>query len=211
MGACASYARKWVALLCGGTRPSPTAVASEKRSTLFDKLADRACRHAVSTERVEPIRPKGRSAVISPARLVASLTLALSLLCVAPRPAHAGYDTLKRSLGNLFFAPFDLMLSPVVAGKTVYTHLRDIEDTKAVRIAYTVPGYFWITAVQAASAGIRAATGCLEILPGIALLPFPGTEMTPLFDPVEKADALVDFPNPAVNVKFGVDYTSPPS
>jgi len=149
--------------------------------------------------------------VISPARLVASLALGLSLLCVAPRPAHAGYETLKRALGNLFFAPFDLMLSPVVAGKTVYTHLRDVEDTRAVQIAYTVPGYFWITGVQAAAAGIRAATGCIELLPGIGLLAFPNTEMSPLFDPVEKADALVDFPNPAVNVKFGIDYTSPPS
>jgi len=149
--------------------------------------------------------------VISPARLVASLVLGLSLLCVAPRPADAGYETLKRSLGNLLFAPFDLILAPVVAGKTVYTHLRDIEDTKAVRIAYTVPGYFWITGVQLGAAGLRAGVGCLELLPGIGLLAFPGTEMSPLFDPVEKADALVDFPNPAVNVKFGVDYTSPPS
>ncbi|HTF33573.1 MAG TPA: hypothetical protein VK714_07720 [Myxococcota bacterium] len=149
--------------------------------------------------------------MISPVRLVASLALVLSLLCVAPRPAHAGYDTLKRSLGNLFFAPLDLVLSPVVAGKTVYTHLRDIDDTRAVRIAYTVPGFFWITGVQLGAAGIRAATGCIELLPGIVLLPFPGTEMSPLFDPVEKSDALVDYPNPAVNVKFGIDYTSPPS
>jgi hypothetical protein len=149
--------------------------------------------------------------VISPARLVTSLALGLSLLCVAPRPAHAGYETLKRALGNLLFAPLDLALSPVVAGKTVYTHLRDVDDTRAVQIAYAVPGYFWVTGVQAAAAGIRAATGCIELLPGIGLLAFPGTEMSPLFDPVEKSDALVDFPNPAVNVKFGVDYTSPPS
>jgi len=149
--------------------------------------------------------------VSSPARLVASLVLGLSLLCVVPRPAHAGYETLKRSLGNLFFAPLDLILAPVVAGKTVYTHLRDIEDTRGVRIAYAVPGFFWITGVQLGAAGIRAATGCLELLPGIGLLAFPGTEMAPLFDPVEKGDALVDYPNPAVNVKFGIDYTSPPS
>jgi hypothetical protein len=149
--------------------------------------------------------------VNSPARLVASLALGLSLLCGAPRPAHAGYETLKRSLGNLLFAPLDLILAPVVAGKTLYTHLRDVDDTKAVRYAYTVPGYFWLTGVQIGAAGIRAATGCLELLPGIGLLAFPHAEMAPLFDPVEKSDALVDFPNPVVNVKFGIDYTSPPS
>ncbi len=149
--------------------------------------------------------------MILPARLVASLALGLSLLCVAPRPAQAGYETLKRSIGNLVFSPIDLVLSPVVAGKTVYTHLRDVEDTRAVRIAYAVPGYFWITGVQIGAAVIRAGTGCLEALPGIVLLAFPGTEMSPLFDPVEKGDALVDYPNPAVNVKFGIDYTSPPS
>ena len=149
--------------------------------------------------------------MISPVRLVASAVLGLSLLCVAPRPAHAGYETLKRSIGNLIFSPLDLILAPVVAGKTEYIHLRDIDDTKAVRYAYAVPGYFWLTGVQLGAAVIRAGTGCLEALPGIVLLAFPKTEMSPLFDPVEKGNALVDFPNPAVNVKFGVDYTSPPS
>jgi len=168
-------------------------------------------RSGVSTQRVDRTIDPREGVVILPARLVASFVLGLSLVCVAPRPAHAGYETLKRSIGNLIFAPFDLILSPVVAGKTVYTHLRDIEDTKAVRIAYTVPGYFWLTGVQLGAAVIRGGTGCLEALPGIVLLAFPGTEMSPLYDPVEKGDALVDWPNPAVNVKFGVDYTSPPS
>ena len=33
----------------------------------------------------------------------------------AASPAQATYETLKRSLGNILFAPFDMALSPVVA------------------------------------------------------------------------------------------------
>ncbi len=145
------------------------------------------------------------------ARLVAGLALVLTVVSVAPTPAEAGYQTLKRSISNMLFAPFDAVLSPVVAGKTEYEHLRDIDDTLGVQIAYTVPGFLWLTAVQGGAAVIREATGMLELIPGIVLLPFPGTEMSPLFDPVQRADALVDFPNPVTDVKFGIDYTSPPS
>jgi hypothetical protein len=143
------------------------------------------------------------------ARLVATLGLAAALL--APAPAHAGYETFKRSVGNILFAPLDLVLSPVTAGMTEVHNLRNIEDTQLVQIFYAVPGYFWLTALNATASVIREATGLIELIPGMILLGLPEREMSPLFDPAERGNALVDQDTPVVNVKFGVDYATPPS
>lgn len=145
----------------------------------------------------------------SVARLRASLVLALAL--VVPLSAHAGPETLQRSVSNLLFAPLDLVLSPVVACKTVVENLMNIEDTTAVRVAYTAPGVVWLTGLNAGASVLRAATGVLELVPGIVLLALPGSEMTPLFDPAIRGQALVDAETPVMPVRFGVDYATPPS
>jgi hypothetical protein len=121
--------------------------------------------------------------------------------------AAASPATLKRSVENLVQFPLDLVLSPVVAGKTVYTNLQDIDDSDAVRVAYTVPGFAWVTFVQAGSAVLRGVTGALEFLPGLGLLFFE-TDLDPLFDPADENEALVDFENPVFHFKFGISYTS---
>jgi len=149
--------------------------------------------------------------VNSLARLVVGFALVLTVVSAAPTPAQAGSETLSRAISNIVFAPFDAVLSPVVAGKTLYHNLTNIDDTLGVQIAYTVPGFLWLTAVQGGAAVIRGCTGFIELIPGVVLLPFPGTEMSPLFSPVESADALVDLPNPVANVKFGINYTTPAS
>jgi hypothetical protein len=122
-------------------------------------------------------------------------------------PALAGGETLKRSIQNLTLFPLDLALSPIVAGKTTYQNLRDIDDSDAVRVAYTVPGFAWLTFVQAGTACLRGLTGVFEILPGIGLLPFDA-ELDPLFDPAEENEALVDYETPVLNFRFGVSYTT---
>jgi hypothetical protein len=122
-------------------------------------------------------------------------------------PAFASPATLKRSVENLTQWPLDLVLSPVVAGKTVYTNLQDIDDSNAVRVAYPVPGFAWVTFVQMGAACLRGVTGVLEFLPGLGLLFFE-TDLDPLFDPVEDNEALVNFENPVYHFRFGVSYTS---
>ena len=62
-------------------------------------------------------------------RLAARLALVgavLALVFVVSSPVSASPQTLKRSVENLLLWPFDFVLSPVVAGKTVYTNLQDI-------------------------------------------------------------------------------------
>jgi hypothetical protein len=148
--------------------------------------------------------------VISPQRLVVSLVLALVLAAGAASPAQAGGAVLKRAVGNILFAPADLVLSPVVAGKTLVHNLQTVGDSKAVRYFYPPFGFLWLTGVQAGASVLRGIAGAIELLPGLALLPFD-YEMAPLFGPGEKANALVDKDTPPLRIKFGIDYTSPES
>jgi len=145
-----------------------------------------------------------------PRRIAARLALlgaVLALVFVVASPVSASPETLKRSVENMVMFPLDLVLSPVVAGKTIYTNLRDIDDSNAVRVAYPVPGFAWVTFVQMGSACIRGLTGVLEFVPGVGLL-FFDADLDPLFDPPAENEALVDFENPVLNLKFGVSYTS---
>ena len=125
----------------------------------------------------------------------------------APVAASATPATFKRSIENLTQWPLDLALSPVVAGKTIYTNLQDVNDSTGVRIAYPIPGFVWTTSVQVGAAVLRGVTGVFEFLPGLILLPLDA-DMDPLFDPAVESSALVDYDNPVYHVKFGTDYTS---
>lgn len=137
-------------------------------------------------------------------RVVALAALGIGLAM----PAQAGTATLRRSIQNIVFAPFDLVLSPVVGVQSVRKGLRDEDDSRGVVIAYTVPGVFWQTGVQAGTSVLREVAGLLELLPGIFLLPFE-TELDPIFDLPEQREALLDYEIPAFRVRAGVDYVSP--
>lgn len=139
-------------------------------------------------------------------RLAAAL-LALPLVLIAPAQADASPQTLRRSVGNIVQFPLDLVLSPVVAAKSIYTNLRTVDDSLAVKIVYPVPGFFWVTSVQAGAAVLRGVAGLVEFIPGLILVPFE-TDLDPLFDPVHRNAALVDVDTPPLYIKFGVDYTS---
>ncbi len=140
-------------------------------------------------------------------RRLALVGAAFALVFMVSSPMTASPETLKRSVENLTQWPLDLALSPVVAGKTVYQNLRDIDDSTAVRIVYPVPGFVWVTFVQAGTAVLRGVTGVFEFLPGLGLLFFE-TDLDPLFDPADDNEALVDFETVVYHFKFGISYTS---
>jgi hypothetical protein len=141
------------------------------------------------------------------ARRACSLLAVASLLLMAPVSAQASTKTLARSVSNIFFAPLDILLSPVTAGKGEVEKLTDIEDTMGVRIAYAIPGYFWYTGVIMGAGAIRGLTGLIQFIPGVLLLPFQ-KDLDPLMDPVDRASALVEFDYELFPIKFGIDYTS---
>ena len=145
--------------------------------------------------------------VTSWTRRAGTLGLALAFSALVAAPAAATPDTLKRSIENLSQWPLDLVLSPIVAGQTVYTNLNDIEDSPGVRLVYPVPGYFWTMFVQAGASVLRGMTGLIEFPVGLAIL-FTDAEFDPIFDPADEQDALVDFETDFYWVKFGINYTT---
>jgi len=60
--------------------------------------------------------------------------------------------------------------------------------------------------VQIGACATRAIAGALELLPGIGLFFFEA-DLDPLFPPVERAPALVDYDTPPMHFKFGISYT----
>jgi len=140
---------------------------------------------------------------------VAALALGLAAAGLLSTPALASPETLKRSLQNITLAPLDLVTAPLAAGKSEWTNLHDIDDTPAVRYAYAVPGFFWNTAMQIGASALREVAGLIELAPGVGLL-FSDADLDPLFDPAEENEALVDVESPVFNVRFGIDYTTPP-
>lgn len=133
--------------------------------------------------------------------------LAACALLLAPVTGQASPKTLERSVTNIIFSPFDLLTSPVVAGLLVYNGLIDIKDTRGVRIAYTIPGYFWATGTNMGASVLRGMTGMIQFIPGVLLYPFD-TDMDPLMDPIDGGDALVwtEIPYLETEVKFGINF-----
>ncbi len=158
------------------------------------------------------LEPGGRTTLGSTrASFIPALALfAAALTLFAATPAAATSETLKRSLGNILFAPFDIAASPVTAGKALYTNLREIDDSGWVRIVFPVPGYAWILGVQIGGGAIREIAGLLELVPGLGLL-FFDADLESLYDLVERNDALVDWETPPLNIKFGVNYVASPA
>ncbi len=159
------------------------------------------------------MRPRGRVFVRRSTRALAASLLALATWIVplfASTPASATPETLKRSVGNILFAPFDIAASPFTAGKALYTNLREVDDSRWVRIVFPIPGYVWILGVQIGGGAIREIAGLLELVPGLGLL-FFDADLDPLFDPAERNEALVDLETPPLKIKFGVNYVASPS
>jgi hypothetical protein len=139
----------------------------------------------------------------------ASLAATLLALLFVASPAHATYETLKRSLGNIVMAPFDMVLSPFVASNTIYTNLRDIDDSVGVRVFYVPMGIGWNTGVQAMSAVVREISGLIEFVPGLMVL-FLEADLDPIYAPVERGNAFLNVDTPAIRLKMGVDYMTVP-
>ena len=128
------------------------------------------------------------------------------LLAGLAGPASASPETLKRSVGNILFGPLDVAFTPVVSARDVINNLQNVDDTMGVRVAYAVPGYVWNMGVQIGAGTIRVITGVIEFLPGLGLF-FFDADLDPLFSPVDRAPALVDYDTPPLHFKFGISYT----
>jgi hypothetical protein len=138
-----------------------------------------------------------------------STVLAVVLLASSvAAPAAATPQTILRGIGNVVLAPVDAALAPVSTFIGIRQNLQDIDDSPGVRLFYPVPAYFYAIGIQLACSWIRLTTGFMEIGVGVLVLPFD-TDIDPLFDPVDDADALaeIDIDYMDYPLRFGVNYT----
>jgi hypothetical protein len=142
----------------------------------------------------------------SHARCFGLLATGVVLLAGWVGPASGSPETLKRSVSNILMGPLDVVFTPVVAARSVYTNLQNVDDTMGVRVAYALPGYVWNMGVQIAGGTVRVIAGAIEFLPGLGLF-FFDADLDPLFAPADKSAALVDYDTPPLNFKFGITYT----
>ena len=132
---------------------------------------------------------------------------AATLLFAVASPASATSETLKRSIESIICAPFDILLSPVIAVMTITDNLRYIDDSPGVQIAYPLPSVGWNTGIIIGVAVIREIDGLLELIPGVMLF-FSESDIDPLFAPVENSEALYEIDSPIILLRFGMKYTA---
>jgi hypothetical protein len=146
---------------------------------------------------------------LRPLRRALLLLAAATNLAPLAQPAHASPQTLRRSVGNVLFAPVDLALSPAMAARSIDYNMHRVDDSTAVRVFYALPGFAWNTGVQGMASVVREIAGLIEFLPGLGLL-FFDADLAPLFAPVERGDALLEVETPPLRIKLGVDYITVP-
>ena len=142
------------------------------------------------------------------ARPGSTLLAVVLLASFAATPAAATPQTILRGLGNVVLAPLDAALAPVSTFIGLRENLQDIDDSRGVRLFYPIPAYFYAVGLQLGCSWIRLTTGFLEIAAGVLVLPFD-TDVAPLFDPVDDAEALVEIDIDYMDypLRFGVNYT----
>ena len=145
---------------------------------------------------------------LRPHRLVLACLVAAIALSGTPAPAEATPQTILRGLGNVALAPLDAALAPVSTFIGLRQNLQDIDDSRGVRLFYPVPAFFYAVGLQLGCASIRSISGAMEVAVGVLVLPFD-TDLDPLFDPVDDADALVEIDIDYMDypLRFGINYT----
>jgi hypothetical protein len=143
-------------------------------------------------------------------RSVPTLLALFVLSSAIAAPASATPQTILRGLGNVVCAPLDAVLAPVSTGIGIYENLQNIDDSRAVRIFYPLPAFFYATGIQLGGAWIRLTTGLMETGVGLLVLPLE-TDIDPLFSVVDDATALVEIDIDYMDypLRFGINYTNP--
>lgn len=141
-------------------------------------------------------------------RCLVAVSATVLFLAASTQPAEATPQTLLRGLGNVVLAPLDAALAPVTTFIGIRQNLQDIDDSPGVRLFYPVPAYFYAVGLQLACAPIRSISGAMEVAVGVLVLPLD-TDVDPLFDAVDDADALVeiDIDYMEYPLRFGLNYT----
>jgi len=154
----------------------------------MDILSSQAPKHASMSSGHRP------SAARRAIRLGRGVACALILTFVAGTAA-ASPDTLRLAFEDIVMGAADVVVSPVNAGMATAANLDDVSDNGFLQGLYVVPGFLGLSFLQAGQAVLRVVVGAVEILPGLALLPFD-TDLSEDFNVFRRGTLLLDLDNP---------------
>jgi hypothetical protein len=146
---------------------------------------------------------------MSRVRFLFVLTALLTCLAwgLAPSRAQADATQLCRSVSSILLSPPDIVAAPYIAYRSIRTNLEEYDDTRAVKIAYMVPGYTFFVGMQVYGTGVRIVAGALEFVPGLFTL-FREGSARPFFQSQDEAEALYSNDFGPCPVRIGVSYTA---
>jgi hypothetical protein len=117
------------------------------------------------------------------------------MVCLTPSQVGASPDTLRGALTNVVGAPFDVVLSPVIGAQRTREN-RGVGANRRQRTAWSFFGFFGQTGLQVLTGAARLTTGALQLVPGVLLFPFPGTDLPDHLDPFGTGEGMIDLENP---------------
>jgi hypothetical protein len=123
-----------------------------------------------------------------PSHFVLGLVLSIALVTSSAQPAAAGGRVFTHGLNTVFASPFEFIVSPYVAGDTLFHNMEAEGFSPTTKALFTVPGYCWLWMIQVGLASGRAFGGVAEIPYGLALA-FTPWDPNPILD-IEREHAL---------------------
>ncbi len=165
---------------------------------LLQSQEDHDVNHAESRE-----RPRRRLASLALAVLIASSVGAL------PRSVAASPDTLRLAIEDLVVGVVDVAASPVSGGIATARNLDAVSDNGFVQSLYVLPGWLGLTCLQATQGVLRVIVGAVQLVPGLVLFPFPGTDVPEDFNVFRRGTPLIDVQNPLADNPDWLPYVLP--
>jgi hypothetical protein len=141
-------------------------------------------------------------------RVARHAAVALLLVAFGASGAQASPDSLRRAIGDVVFGATDVAASPVTGGVATARNLPAVSEHGALQGLYAVPGWVGLTVLHAAQGALRSLVGVVEIIPGLALLPFDA-DLPEGFNPFRRGEALVDVENPLGDEPAWLAYVLP--
>ena len=127
-------------------------------------------------------------------RCTGGLYLAVALTALAS-PAYASPETLRVAIEDVVVGVADLGLSPITSARATWRSRAAASDNGLLQALYVVPAWLGWTGLQVVQAGLRVLTGALQLVPGIALFPFPA-DVPADFNVFRRGELLLDLENP---------------
>jgi hypothetical protein len=130
------------------------------------------------------------------------VAILVTIALLESRPVMAELDGFRRSLENIVLFPAEMLVVPVVAGRTLHHNMQVANYTTPQKISLAPFAFAWLSLVQASFAFARGTAGVVGLPLALA---YVGSDSSPAarFD-LSQYPALVDHRTRYFDFTFGV-------